>query len=281
MGDNQKTFIVTGATSGIGKETARGLLKTGGRVVVVARNEQKSNETARELIADTGNDKLDMLLADLSLMEDVRNLAKTIIAKYPKIDALINNAGVTYYKRTLTKEGFETTFAVNHLAPFLLTNLLLDLLKKSAPARIVNVSSEMHKRGVCDANDLQWAKGYSWSKSYCSSKLYNLLFTMELSKRLAGSGVTANALHPGLVKTNIGAGQGFMSFMKRMVDVFAITPFEGAKTSIYLATSDEVADITGMYFEKCRQVSPSSRHLTAENASKLWEASAIMVGLLF
>lgn len=279
MENSQKIFIVTGATSGIGKETARGLLQSGGKVVMIARNEQKASQTAQELTADTGSNSLDILLADLSLMGDVRKLAKSIIEKYPKIDVLINNAGVTYYKRILTKEGFETTFAVNHLAPFLLTNLLLDLLGKSAPSRIINVSSEMHKRGQFDPDDLQWAKGYSWSKSYCSSKLYNLLFTMELSKRLKGTGVTVNALHPGLVRTNIGSGQGFMSFMKRMVDTFAITPAEGAKTVIYLATSDEVANVTGLYFAKCRQESPKSKCLNAENASRLWDASSIMAGL--
>jgi NAD(P)-dependent dehydrogenase (short-subunit alcohol dehydrogenase family) len=186
---------------------------------------------------------------------------------------------VTYFKRTLTKEGFETTFAVNHLAPFLLTNLLLDLLKKSSPSRIINVSSEMHKRGVFCAVDLQWAKGYSWSKSYCSSKLYNILFSLELSKRLKDTGVTANALHPGLVKTNIGAGQGIMSFTKRVVDVFAINSFEGAKTSIHLAISDEAESITGKYFEKCKQVLPVSKYLTEENARLLWEASSNMAGL--
>lgn len=279
MEPSQKTYIVTGATSGIGKETARGLLKTGGKVLIIARNEKKANETAKELIADTGNSKLDILLADLSLMGDVRDIAKKIIDKYPKIDVLINNAGVTYYKRTLTKEGLETTFAVNHLAPFLLTNLLLDLMKKSAPSRIINVSSEMHKRGSFDINDLQWSKGYTWSKSYCSSKLYNVLFTMELSKRLQGTGVTANALHPGLVKTSIGAGQGFMSFMKRVVDLFAITPFEGAKTGIYLATSDEIAQKSGKYFVKCVEEQPKSKHLTAENAVRLWEISSNIAGL--
>jgi len=271
--------MVTGATSGIGEVTAEALAKLGAKVIAVGRNPEKSISTVDRIKAKTGNSDVEYMLADFSILGEVRKLAETFTSKYNHLHVLVNNAGAVFEKRIET-DGVEMTFAVNHLAPYLLTNLLLDTIKNSAPARIINVSSLLHSRAEMNFEDLQASKAYDLMNAYGQSKLANILFTYELAKRLEGSGVTVNALHPGIVATNLGSNnEGFKSKIWRVINKFGISPEEGAKTSIYLATSPEVANVTGKYFEKCKAV-PSSKESYDKNASeKLWCISAELTGI--
>ena len=267
-----KTALITGATSGIGKVTALELAKRAFQIIFTSRDKQKGQDVKQELIKESGNDKIEVLECDLSSLESVKNLAKTVISKYPKLDVLINNAGTWETQRKLSKDGIELTFAVNHLAPFLLTNLLLDLIKKSAPARIVNVSSNLHG-GKINFEDIEFKKGYdpTGNKPYTQSKLSNILFTKKLAKLLEETNVTANALHPGIIKTNL--IRNAPGFMKLILGMFQDTPEEGAKTSIYLASSDEVENITGQYFAKSKVKDSGDYSNDPEIAEKLWHVS--------
>ncbi len=265
-----KMCMITGGNSGIGKATAQGLAAHGAKVIIVCRNKTLGEETVQEIKEKTKNPSIDLLIADLSSQESIRALVKEFKSKYDRLDVLINNAGVLLLKRETTVDRIETTLATNYLAPFLLTNLLLDVLKKSAPSRIINVTSVVHKVAAIDFEDLQGEKNYKGLKAYSQSKLALVLFTHELSRMLKNSSVTVNCLHPGIVKTNI--TRHFPFFMRIFVKLFK-TAKRGAKTSIYLAFSPHVEGVTGKYFSKKKEKKPSKESNNEEDAKKLWDLS--------
>jgi len=276
-----KTCLITGATSGIGEVTAREIARMGATVIIVGRSLQKCQSTVASIQQDTGNPAVSFIQTDLSAISQIHSLVKKFKEQHIRLDILVNNAGGFFMARTLTTDGYEMTFALNHLSYFMLTLLLLDLLKSSAPARIVNVASDSHMNEHLNFDDLQFNRMYNPVHAYGRSKLANVLFTYELARRLTDSGVTANALHPGAVATNIwNRPMPWLKFlMEPLMRRVAITPQEGAKTSIYLATSPEVEGVTGKYFVKCkpRQSNPASYDVTA--AKRLWEISLKMVNL--
>jgi len=278
---NGKICLVTGATNGIGKATAHALAQMGATVVIVGRNAPKTAQLVKELSAASGNSNVDSLLADLSSQQEVRRLADEFKSKYPHLHVLLNNAGGTFMTRQLSVDGIEMTFALNHLAYFLLTNLLLDTIKASTPARIINVSSNAHSGGKIDFDNLQGERSYSSFGPYGNSKLANILFTTELARRLDGTGVTVNALHPGLTSTGFGKNNpGFlMKIMGAVIPLIARSPEKGAETSIYLASSPEVQSITGKYFVDCKVTQPAPQATDRAVAKKLWDVSAEMVHL--
>ena len=269
--------LVTGGTSGIGQVTAKELARRGAKVVVVGRNGGKTEQTVTDIRRATGNPEVDFLLADLSSQADVRNLAEQFQQKYSRLDVLINNAGGIFMERRESIDGIEMTFALNHLAYFLLTNLLLDTIKASAPARIINVSSEAHRGMTLNFDDLQQQNQYRGFRVYSKSKLANLLFTFELARRIEGTGVTVNALHPGFVASNIFAGNGWVGWtVRRIASVVAMSPEAGALTSIYLATASELEAVTGQYFVKQRP-STERASLDPQAAQRLWKASELLI----
>jgi retinol dehydrogenase 14 len=271
---NGKTAIVTGASSGIGKVTALELAKAGAKVVMVCRPGSKAEAAFGEISNEAGKDNIELMKANLSNQSSIHGFAEEFKKTHGRLEILVNNAGIFLSDRELTADGLEQTFATNHLAYFLLTNLLLDMLKASAPARIVCVASEAERGGNIDFDDLQSERNYSGMKAYSQSKLANILFTYELARRLNGTGVTANCLHPGLVNTGWGRGsRGLFKIGMKLAAPFMLTPEEGAKTSIYLASSPEVEGITGKYFIKCKpaESAPASHNEAA--AKKLWEVS--------
>jgi NAD(P)-dependent dehydrogenase (short-subunit alcohol dehydrogenase family) len=260
-----KTALVTGATDGIGFETARQLAAQGLRVLVHGRDADKAGAAARRIAGDTRGATVEPVAADLSRMAEVVALARTVQAKAPALDVLLNNAGVYLEVRQLTPDRLETTLAVNHFAPFLLTHHLLEAVKRAPRGRVVTVSSMAHASGEIDAEDLSPARGYTGYGAYSTSKLANILFTVALAKRLADTPVTANCLHPGVIGTKLlraGFGMGGGSVER------------GARTSVYLATSPEVDGVTGKYFVDCRAATPSRRARDERLAEVLWEASA-------
>ncbi|KAA3643361.1 MAG: SDR family NAD(P)-dependent oxidoreductase [Chloroflexi bacterium] len=271
-----KVCIVTGANAGIGKATALGLAQMGATVVMVCRDEGKGKVAQAEIKAQTGNDNVHLLLADLSSQTDVRKLADDFQAQFERLDVLINNAGIIPGARQVSVDGIEIQLAVNHLAPFLLANLLLDTLKASAPARVLTVSSQVHAWDAIDWEDLQSEKSYSPNTVYNRSKLMNVLFTYELARRLEGTGVTANCLHPGVVNTNMLADymgsprEGFSS---------GVPVEEGARTSLYLATSSDVEGVSGKYFREEREADSSPDSHDEEQARRLWDLSVVLTGL--
>src|SRR5512136_2932265 len=273
--------LITGGTNGIGKSTAQGLARIGATVVIVGRNAQKTAQVVEEIRAASGNNTVDSLLADLSSQQEVRRLASDFKSKYPQLHVLLNNAGATFKTRQLSVDGIEMTFALNHLAYFLLTNLLLDTLKASAPARIINVSSGAHAGGKIDFDNLQGERSFSSFGPYGNSKLANILFTIELARRLEGTGVTVNALHPGFTNTGFGKNNPglLMKIMGAVVPLIARSPEKGAETSIYLASSPEVQSINGKYFVDCKVTQPAPQAADRTVAKKLWDASAEMVHL--
>jgi retinol dehydrogenase 14 len=276
----EKVCLITGATSGIGKATAVGLANMGASVVVVGRDRGRGEAAMAEIKESSPNASVDLMLADLSSQKEIRQLAEEFKDAYPRLDVLVNNAGVFLGKRITTADGIEMTFAVNHLAYFLLTNLLLDVLEASAPSRIVNVSSGAQSNGTIDFADLQGEKGYKGTKAYSQSKLANVLFTYELARRLEGTGVTANCLHPGAVRTNFGSGSsGIFGFMVRALRPLMVSPEKGAETSIYLASSPEVEGVSGRYFVKKAEARSSDESYDERIARRLWEVSAELTNL--
>ena len=277
-----KTILITGATNGIGKVAALELAKQGAQVVIVGRDPAKTEGTVREIRGQSSSQSVDGLVADLSSQAEIRRLAETFRQQYPRLDVLINNAGGVFANRQLTVDGYERTFALNHLAYFLLTNLLLDRLQASAPARIINVSSRSHTRALMDFADLQNERQYRMGgmRAYGQSKLANLLFTYELARRLAGTGVTVNAVHPGAVATGFGENNhGIMRLGMRVFHRFSLTPEEGADTLVYLASSQEVATVTGKYWVKRQQVPSSLASYDLPTKKHLWSVSAQMTGI--
>lgn len=278
------TCIVTGANSGIGKATATALAGMGAHVVMVARSRERGEAALGDVKRASGNAKVDLLLADLSSQASIRQLAVEILAAYPSIDVLVNNAGAVYTSRSVTVDGIETTWATNHLNYVLLTHLLLDRIKASAPARIVNVSSRAHDRSTINFDDLQFERGYSAIRCYGQSKLANVLFTYELARRLEGTGVTANCLHPGVVRTgfaknNSGPLGTFVNGAARVAGMFFISPKKGAETSIYLASSPAVEGVTGKYFARSKETPSNAESHDREVARRLWEISERMCGV--
>jgi NAD(P)-dependent dehydrogenase (short-subunit alcohol dehydrogenase family) len=272
-----KTIVATGATSGIGEVAVLALAGLGARVVFVARDEARAQATLRKLEAKAPGLGHRMHLADLSSMGATRKVGAAIAESEPRIDVLINNAGAMFADRRLTPEGLELTFALNHMAYFVLTEALRERLIASAPARIVSTASNAHQGASLDFSDLQSAKGYDGFRVYGRSKLANILFTRELARRLAGTGVTANCLHPGFVATRFGhSAGGWTARIVPFLQAFALSPEKGADTIIYLASSPEVANTTGAYFVKRKITAPSQAAQDDAAAKRLWEASAAL-----
>jgi len=277
---NGKICLVTGATNGIGKRTAQELARMGATVIIVGRDAQKTSETVKEIRGASGNKNVNSLLADLSSQQEVRGLADQFKRKYAHLHVLINNAGGFFMRRQLRGNGIEMTFALNYLAGFLLTNLLLDTIKASTPARIINVSSNAHTSGKIEFDNLQGERQFG-PRVYDNSKLANILFTMELAHRLEGTGVTVNALHPGFVATGFAKNNGkvIAALVSLITPLVARSPAKGAETSIYLASSPKVEGITGKYFFDSRVVPPAPQATDTVVARKLWDVSAEMVHL--
>jgi retinol dehydrogenase-12 len=276
--------LVTGATGGIGLQTARVLAQMGHSVLIHGRDPRKGEAAAKEVRSTAAaNVEVSFLQADFASLAQVRELAAQVVASVPRLDVLINNAGCGNFSRTVTTDGYETTFGVNHLAPFLLTNLLLDELKASGPARIVNVASRAHRGKEIDFDDLMSVRGYGVMRTYGRSKLANILFTRALARRLAGSKVTANCLHPGLIATGIGQTNALARLVwKLMVKVRGgISVEEGARTSVYLATAPEVEGLSGGYYVKCRLAELQTRAEAVSDAvaERLWKVSEELAGL--
>jgi NAD(P)-dependent dehydrogenase (short-subunit alcohol dehydrogenase family) len=277
----QPVCLVTGATGGIGLATARGLARAGAYVIVGGRDPARTEAVVDGLKRETGSDRLEAAVADLSIQSEVRRLAALVAERHPRLDVLVNNAGAIRRTRELTADGIEMTWAVNQLAPFLLTNLLLDLLRSNSPARVVNVSSGAHEGATLDFDDLQFTRRrYSMMAAYGQSKLAEVLFTFELAQRLEGTGVTVNCLHPGFIGSNLGAQVGPVAgFVWGLLRPFLTSSEKGADTPIYLATSPDVAAITGRYFvdREPRPASPLSLDRSARQ--RLWDISAQMTAL--
>lgn len=273
-----KRCLVTGATSGIGRQTAVELARRGARVVVVARSASKGERTVNEIAATTGRADLELLLCDFASQRSIRTAAHVALERYPAIHVLVNNAAVLNMRRETTDDGLEAMFAVNHLGYFLFTTLLLDRLIASAPARIINVASDAHRFAAIDLDDLQSEKRYGGMRTYGQSKGCNIVFTRELARRLAGTGVTANAMHPGGVNTGLGANNGpWLRALQKLVTAFLKSPAEGADTVVYLATSPEVDGVSGEYFYKRRRHASTDQTRDDEVATRLWDVSETLV----
>ncbi|WP_234733108.1 SDR family oxidoreductase [Tellurirhabdus bombi] len=267
--------LITGANSGIGKVAALELAKKGFDLILLCRNLDKARPVRKEIKAVSKTGRVDLIWCDLASQESVAQAAREVIDRYDRLDVLINNGGLFIDKEQYSPEGIELTFATNHLGPFLLTNLLLDLLKKGHNARVITVASEAYRWNRSFKLD-QLAKpaSYSGMGAYGASKLCNILFARELADRLMGFGITSNSLHPGAVKTNFGGGGGgWQSTIFSLMRPFFISPEKGAETTIYLASSPEVEKVTGLYFEKCRPLTPNQDALSDYNAKKLWTLS--------
>ncbi len=273
-----KVCIVTGANAGIGRETAIGLARLGARVVMICRDKTKGELAADEVKQLSGNSNVEVIAADLSSQSATRAAAAEFLRYHDRLDVLVNNAGAYIKRRAVSTDGFEMQLAVNHLAPFLLTNLLLPALKKSAPARVVTVSSEGHRFAWLKFDNLQGERFWNGWLQYCNTKLMNVLFTRDLSRRLTGTGVTANCLHPGAVRSNF-ARADVPGWAMDLAGFFMIPPAEGAKTSIFLASSPDVANVSGLYWVRCKKAAPSGKSLDDEAARTLWTVSSALTGI--
>lgn len=273
--------MVTGAASGIGAATARALAQRGATVILVDRDAEKGPSTAKQIKRQTGDGAVEFMQADLSAQQEIRRLVQQFQNRHRRLDVLVNNAGAIFARREESVDGIEMTFALNYLGYFLLTHLLLDMLKASAPARIVNVSSRSHARARINFDDLQSRSGYRGLQAYAHSKLAIVLFTYELARRLEGTGVTANALHPGLVATGFGTKHGgVLGLVMRLFRPAFSTPEQGAQTSIYLAISPEVEGVTGKYFVGCKAIPSSPASYDPVTARRLWQVSAAYTKLV-
>lgn len=278
-----KICLVTGATAGIGRVTAQSLAEAGAKVILVSRSKEKCISVVKEIKQQTSNKEVEFIAADLCLQKDIHRLAEEFKKSYSQLDVLVNNAGAIFTSYQLSKDGLEMTFALNHLNYFLLTNLLIDSLKASPAARVVNVSSIAHERGKINFEDLQYQNKYSGWGAYSQSKLANVLFTYELARKLAGTKITANTLHPGVVGTNFGSNnKGLMGKIVQLyLKLFSISDIAGAQTSIYLATSPEIENVTGKYFIKNKACTSAPSTYDQNLAAKLWEISLELTNLKF
>lgn len=281
MGLAGKVCIVTGSNSGIGKETAFALAEIGANVVMVVRNQEKGQKALEEIVTKTGNHSVSLMVCDMSSMASILGFASDLKKSYDHLDVLINNAGAEFVKRQLTAEGFEQTFAVDYLAPFLLTYELLDLLKASTPSRIINVSSGLAKNGKVDFYDLQNEKNYKGMQAYSNAKLMLMMFTYELSRRLTGTGVTVNVLMPGFVATNLGKNSGSLrsAIMFTMVRPMQISAKKGAETSVYLASADEVKNVSGKCFAKKKEATTCPVSYDVSVQERLWSETVKLLKL--
>jgi NAD(P)-dependent dehydrogenase (short-subunit alcohol dehydrogenase family) len=275
-----KTVLVTGASGGIGRATALGLATMGAHLAIIGRDRGRTEDAARE-IRGAGGGQVEVLVGDMSSQSEVRRLADEVLQSLPRLDVLVNNVGGYWDTRHVTADGLEHTFALNHLAPFLLTNLLLDRLKQSAPARVVMVSSNAQSMGQIDFDDLQGERFYSGASAYNQSKLANVLFTYELARRLQGTSVTANALHPGVVSTSFGAEdpRRIQRLLIPFLRPFMKSPAKGAATSIHVASAPELEHVTGRFFANSKPKRSSKRSYDEVAAGRLWKVSADLVGL--
>ncbi|XP_026034577.1 retinol dehydrogenase 13 [Astatotilapia calliptera] len=283
---NEKTVVITGANTGIGKETARELARRGGRIIMGCRDMEKCEAAAKEIRGKTLNPHIYARRLDLASMKSIREFAERIKQEEPHVDILINNAGVMRCPQWKTEDGFDMQFGVNHLGHFLLTNLLLDKLKESAPSRVINLASLAHIVGKLDFEDLNWEKKkFDTKQAYCQSKLANVLFTRELAKRLQDTGVTVNAVHPGVVATELGRHTGLhqsqfsSSLLSPFFSLLVKSPEHGAQPSVYLAVSEELEGVTGRYYDVMTEKEPAPQALDDEAACRLWEVSSRLVGL--
>jgi NAD(P)-dependent dehydrogenase (short-subunit alcohol dehydrogenase family) len=275
-----KTILITGATSGIGKVAAESLAAQGARIIFVARDRERGEQLLEQMRGIGPAQAHFAHYADLSQLAQMKRVVALLAAGETHLDVLINNAGAIYTTRELTEDGLERTFATNHLAYFVLTNLLLPQLQAAPSARIICTASNAHRSAKLDFADLQSAHAFNGLKVYGRSKLMNILFTRELARRLQGSGITANSLHPGFVATRFGdSGSGLLALALKGAKLFALTPHQGAQTLIYLASSPEVATVTGEYFHKCKPATPSRQAQNDTDAKRLWEVSAQLSGV--
>ncbi len=274
-----KVAVVTGASSGIGQYTALGLAKLGATVVIAARNPQRLAESAAWLRAQVPGAAVEAEQVDFAALNSVRAMAARVMAHHPRIAILVNNAGLIMGRRTVTEDGYEAVFQINHLAPFLLTNLLLPAIKAEDKARIVTVASNASTRSIIDFDDPQLERGWGPMRVYGRSKLMNILFTVELARRLDGTGITANALHPGFVGTRIGNKGWAVDWLWALIKPFVLSPAQGAETPIYLASSPAVATVSGQYFYKKKQIRANELAYDAVAGSRLWRVSAEMTGI--
>ncbi len=278
-----KRIVITGGNTGIGKEAAVGLARLGARVVITSRNEERGRSARQEIAERSGNDSVDVLALDLASFRSIRSFAADVLDRFNRVDVLVDNAGLILRRRTETEDGFEATFGINHLGHFLLTDLLLDRLRASAPSRVVVVASSAHKgaKHGLDFDDLQSARKYRWMDAYSKSKLANIYFARELARRLDSTGVTVNAQHPGFVRSDFGRGGDLGDLygwgITYLAGPFAISPEKGARTTIYLASSPEVGGVTGGYFYKCRPAVPSRVAQDDGAARRLWDVSEQLV----
>ena len=281
MANETKTVLITGATDGVGKQTAIQLAKKGYHIVMMVRSKERAEQTIAEITAATGNKQLEYILVDLTSLAQVRKAAAEFLAKYPTLDILINNAGLIVPDKQITKDGFEQSFEVNHLSHFLLTHLLLDRLKASAQGRIVNLSSEGHRMAKFDAENFNAEKSYSSLGQYCFTKLCNIYFTNELAERLKGTNVTVNAVHPGVVRTSFAGtmDKGWLKPLFAISRLFMISPEQGAATSVYAATDPSLSKVTARYFKNSKDNKPSALSQDKTNQKLLWDYSVDKCGL--
>jgi NAD(P)-dependent dehydrogenase (short-subunit alcohol dehydrogenase family) len=276
-----KVVLITGGTGGIGKATAIGLARLGARIGITGRDRARAEQAAADIRTASGNPAVDAFAADMTSQAEVRRLAVAVLAAYPRLDVLVNNVGGFWAHRHLTADGLERTFALNYLAPFLLTSLLLDRLTSSAPARVVTVSSGAQAMGRIAFDDLQGTRNYSGQRAYSQSKLASVMFTNELARRLAGTGVTANCLHPGVVRTNFGSEDQarFFAVISRVTLPLLKTPAQGAQTAIYLASSPDMDGITGQFFANRKLKTANKAAYDTDLTARLWQVSADLVGM--
>jgi NAD(P)-dependent dehydrogenase (short-subunit alcohol dehydrogenase family) len=275
-----RVCLVSGATQGIGHEIALALAGHGARVLLVARDEARGQRVRAEIAMRTGNAAIELYVADLSSQQSIRELAATLRGRHDRLHVLVNNAGALFPRRGLTVDGIERTLALNHLGYFLLTELLLDLVRASAPARIINVASHAHMRGLVDFADLQSQRHYGGLTAYRASKLENLYFTYELARRLDGSGVTVNAMHPGTVGTRFGLDEsGWFKVVKTLIRPLLRTPQKGAETAVYLATAPELERVSGRYFIDCKARRSSRQSYDRRAQQRLWTLSEQLTGV--
>lgn len=277
---NNKLCVITGANAGIGFETAKSLAQKGAYIVMVCRNEDKARVARQQIINETNNPGIEIILCDFAIQSEIREAARNIQQTYKQVDVLINNHGFLAAKKEETVDGLEKTFAVNHIGYFLFTNLLLPAIKAAENGRIINVASTAHRKGEFNTDNLQLQTGFKPVKAYNNSKLFNILFTKALAKRLADTNVTANCLHPGVIASNFALnGSGFLKWFFTFARPFLPSPEEGAETSVYLASSPEVENVNGAYFKNKKATAPSKTARDEEAAEKLWEISEKFCGL--